>query len=385
MVDELRPPLTQRLRPRHWRAIDVLLGIVLAGSLVTLRPHPDDRLGTSTWIVVALLVLILAGAVAFRRTYPILAVTAALVAESCLRGLEVKAAIGFATAFTLYTAALTVRNRPAVWALGTVAVAVGFATAPIPLYPAILAWTLGTTARSRRQYAEALRRQAERQGRVEAEQRAREQAAEERLRIARELHDVVAHSMSLITVQAGVAHYVGTERPEEALRALGSIEATGRTALRDMRRLLGMLRDSDGTPQDAELAPAPTLATVDTLVRDAAAAGLTVELSVLGERRELPTGVELAAYRIVQEALTNVIRHAGVDHCQVELHYTEREITLDITDSGRGDGGSVVPGHGLVGMRERVVAYGGEFAAGSRAPEPGFRVRARVPIEEGAR
>ncbi|MGW9211936.1 sensor histidine kinase [Embleya sp. NPDC055664] len=384
MVDEPRPPLTQRLRPMHWLVIDVLVALALASSLVTLRPDAEGRLGSATWIAIALLVLVIAGAVAVRRVYPITALTAALVAEACLRGLGLKAAVGFATALTLYMAALTARNRPAVWCLGTVAVAVGFVAAPIPLYPSILAWTLGTSARSRREYARALRRQAERQGREEAERRAGEQAAEERLRIARELHDVVAHSMSLITVQAGVAHYVGAERPEEAIRALGSIEATGRTALRDMRRLLGMLRDADGTPQDPELAPAPTLAALDTLVRDAAAAGLGVDFTVLGERRDLPAGIELAAYRIVQEALTNVIRHAGVDRCSVELRYTEREIALDVVDSGRG-GPAAVPGHGLIGMRERVAAYGGEFDAGPRADGAGFRVGARLPIEEGAR
>ncbi|MYS86453.1 sensor histidine kinase [Embleya scabrispora] len=384
MGDELRPPLTQRLRLRHWLALDALLALVITVPILTSHPGTvTGRLGAATWPVPVVLGVTLIGSVALRRVHPVPALLAAVVAETAAGLAGLVAAVGFATAATLYTAALSGRSRRVVWAAGAGAVAAGFVIAPIPLYPAIPAWAFGALLRTRREYAAALRRQAERQGRERAERQAAADAAEERLRIARELHDVVAHSMSLITVQAGVAHFVGAERPEEALRALGSIEATGRTALREMRRLLGILREGSDTPHSAELAPAPTLAAVDTLVSDAAAAGLRVELIVHGERRELPVGVEHAAYRIIQEALTNVVRHADTDHCRVELRYTHGEIEVAIADSGSG-GGAAVPGHGLVGMRERVAAYGGEFDAGP-LPERGFRVSARVPIEDGAR
>ncbi|MEU0932494.1 sensor histidine kinase [Embleya sp. NPDC005971] len=383
MGDALRPPLTQRLRLRHWLTLDALLALAITTPILTVHPAAaTDRLGAAAWPILLALGATLIGSVAVRRVCPVPALVVAVVAETAAGLAGLVAAVGFAMAATLYTAALSGRSRHVVWAAGAAAVAAGFVIAPVPLYPAIPAWAVGALLRTRREYVEALRRQAERQGRERAERQAAAAAAEERLRIARELHDVVAHSMSLITVQAGVAHLVGAERPEEALRALGSIEATGRTALREMRRLLGILRDDSETAHEAELAPAPTLAAVDALITDAAAAGLRVELTVHGDRRELPTGVELAAYRIIQEALTNVVRHADTDHCRVEIQYTRHELALAITDSG--SGGPAAPGHGLVGMRERVAAYGGEFDA-RPLPERGFRVSARVPIEDGTR
>jgi signal transduction histidine kinase len=240
------------------------------------------------------------------------------------------------------------------------------------------AWTIGYAVRQRQAYTEALRREAERQ----AEARADERVVAERLRIARELHDVVAHSMSLIAVQAGVAHYVGAERPEAATQALGSIERTSREALREMRRLLGVLRGSSGEREDPELAPAPRLADLARLAEATTAAGLEVRLRC-DAPGELPAGLELAAYRIVQEALTNVIKHAEARQVDVGVRYEGGVLRVEVQDDGRGGPPLTSRGHGLLGMNERVAFYGGEFAAGP-APGGGFRVAAALPLSEEA-
>jgi signal transduction histidine kinase len=182
--------------------------------------------------------------------------------------------------------------------------------------------------------------------------------AEERLRIARELHDVLAHSMSVIAVQSGVGAHVATTQPEEARKALAAIEVTSRTTLNELRRLLGVLRD-DGEPQGS-LAPVPGLAGLDELLAQMSKAGLAVKLRIEGARTQVPAGIDLSAYRIVQEALTNVLKHAGAARAQVVIGYGDKEITVEVTDDGR----SAVPkaagddllgtGHGLIGVRERI-------------------------------
>ncbi len=209
--------------------------------------------------------------------------------------------------------------------------------------------------------------------------------AEERLRIARELHDVVAHSMSVIAVQSGVGAHVAATQPEEARKALAAIEATSRTALNELRRLLGVLRE-EGEPQGS-LVPVPGLAGLDALLAQMSEAGLAVKLRVEGARPRVPAGIDLSAYRIVQEALTNVLRHAGAARAQVVIGYGDKDITIEVTD----DGWSTVPkaaverlgtGHGLIGVRERVALFGGDFEVGPR-PGGGFRVAARLPLETG--
>jgi signal transduction histidine kinase len=227
--------------------------------------------------------------------------------------------------------------------------------------------------------AHALRERSERADRlvVERDERAREAVVEERARIARELHDVVAHAVSVIAVQSGsLRRRLRHERPDDA-EELRAIEETARQALGDMRRMLGLLRTED---DGLALTPQPGLDQVDRLVEQVRDTGLPVEVSVEGEPRPLPPGVDLAAYRIVQEALTNVLKHAGPARARIALRYGDRELGLEITDDGRGtsangDGG----GHGLVGMRERVALYGGSLEA-RPAPDGGFRVRARLPI-----
>jgi signal transduction histidine kinase len=211
----------------------------------------------------------------------------------------------------------------------------------------------------------------------EREERERAAVAEERARIARELHDVVAHSVSVIAVHAGsMRRRLRHERPQDAQELLG-VERTARQALAEMRRLLGLLRTDD---DDLSLTPQPGMEQVERLVGQTREAGLSIELDTEGEPIALPPGVDLAAYRIVQEALTNVLKHAGQAQARVGIRYRERELVLEITDDGpgpapNGDG----TGQGLVGIRERVTLYGGSLDAG-RGESGGFAVRARLPI-----
>jgi signal transduction histidine kinase len=242
------------------------------------------------------------------------------------------------------------------------------------------AWLLGHFVGRRRAYTTRLEQTAELE-RSRAEQ-ARRAVAEERLRLARELHDVIAHSISVIAVQSGVGAHVASTQPEEAAKALAAIEATSRAALIELRRLLGVLRQ-EGDPQ-GDLAPVPGLAELDSLLAEVAKAGLAVRLQVEGTPAQLPAGVDLSAYRIVQEALTNVVKHAGPAHAQVTIRYRDQEVTVEVTDDGQGvtartgDGQARV-GHGLIGMTERVQVFGGELEVGPR-PGGGFRVAARLPL-----
>jgi signal transduction histidine kinase len=243
------------------------------------------------------------------------------------------------------------------------------------------AWLLGHFAHNYRTYAARLE---ERTTELEQarEELARRAVTEERLRLARELHDVVAHAMSVIAVQSGVGAHVADTNPQEAAKALAAIEATSRAALEELRRLLGVLRQED-EPQGA-LAPVPGLADLDSLLAEVGKAGLAVKLQINGTRPPLPAGVDLSAYRIVQEALTNVVKHAGPAHAQVVVGYRDQDVTVEVIDDGRGtvtsaSDGRVGTGHGLIGMRERVQVFGGDLETGPR-PGGGFRVAARLPL-----
>jgi signal transduction histidine kinase len=205
---------------------------------------------------------------------------------------------------------------------------------------------------------------------------AREAVVAERARIARELHDAIAHDVSLIVVQAGAERLALDGAAGSTTEVLQTIERTGRGALTEMRRLVGMLRSSE----DASLAPQPSLADLPRLVLQVREAGLPVELEVEGERRELPLGIELSAYRIVQEALTNALKHAGDARATVRVSYSPDQLELVVIDDGVGGPARVAGGgHGLAGMRERVALYGGRLDAGRRA-ERGFAVRVVLPI-----
>jgi signal transduction histidine kinase len=235
------------------------------------------------------------------------------------------------------------------------------------------AWGLGYALRARGMQVSALVARAARDER-ERELRAREAVAEERSRIARELHDVVAHSLSVVVVQAQAADRVLEGDQRSAREALAAIDATGRQALVEMRRLVGMLRE-DGEPS---LGPQPGVEQLSALLEQVREAGLPVELVVEGSPRDLPPGVDLSAYRIVQEALTNTLKHAGPARARVVLRFAEQSMELEITDDGRG-ATSEAGGHGLAGMTERVALYGGELETGTSNGQ-GFRVLARLPL-----
>jgi signal transduction histidine kinase len=233
-------------------------------------------------------------------------------------------------------------------------------------YGAVL--LLGWSTQSRRMRLDALERQ-----QVEAARRA---AAEERVRIAHELHDVVAHSLGVIAVQAGVGAHVLDDDPAAARRALNHISSTSRASLAEVRALLGLLRSDERVA----LAPAPGLGDLHQLVAEISGAGLPVDLD-LDAPSGLPEGLELAAYRIVQESLTNALRHANAGRATVQLRTTAASLHIVVADDGVGRGAGVGDGHGLVGMRERVAMYGGSLSAGP-APTGGFRVDATVPLAQ---
>jgi signal transduction histidine kinase len=255
------------------------------------------------------------------------------------------------------------------------------------VFPAVIVvgapWLAGRAVRAWAMRAHELAEVNERL-RAEQEQRALLAVADERGRIARELHDVVAHSISVMVVQSEGAKRMMDQEPDRARMALEQIETTGRAALTEMRRLLGVLRRDD---ESAALAPQPGIDALDMLIDRAHDAGLDVDVAVEGERRMLPAGVDLSVYRIVQEALTNVLKHAGPAHADVLLRYGSDDVQVEVVDSGPVNGfvppavDPDNPSHGILGMRERVRIYGGEVVAGPvSGRSSGFRVWARIPL-----
>ncbi len=254
----------------------------------------------------------------------------------------------------------------------------------------VVAWVAGYALRERSEQAEAAEMRAsfaEREREAaemraafaerEREAAARVAVAEERTRIARELHDIVAHAMSMMVLQVGAVRHKLPQAPAEDREALGRVEQAGRTALGEMRRLLGAMRnEGDGV----ELGPQPGLDALDSLVEDVTRAGLPVRLQVYGEAVPLPRAIDLSAYRIVQEGLTNALKHAHASHADVTVRYRPDELQLEVADDGNGPAMTNGHGHGLVGIRERVNIYGGEMNAGA-APTGGFALSARLPID----
>ncbi len=238
------------------------------------------------------------------------------------------------------------------------------------------AWLAGFALNRRLAQASAAEERATRLER-EREDRARIAVAEERARIARELHDVIAHSVSVMTVQAGAVRRLLKPEQEREREALEAVEETGREALTEMRRMVGVLRRREEAPA---LAPQPGLEHVDRLVEQVREAGLPVTLKIDGDPMQLPPGVDLTAYRVVQEALTNALKHANATEADVLVRYRGTDVELVIMDDGRGIASGDGGGHGLVGMRERVAVYGGDLVAGARA-EGGYLLRARLPVE----
>jgi signal transduction histidine kinase len=238
-----------------------------------------------------------------------------------------------------------------------------------------VAWLVGFAFSGASRQAEEAKERARRAER-EREERALLAVSEERARIARELHDVVGHSVSVMTVQASAVRRLLKPEQEREREALLIVEQTGREAMAEMRRMVGVLRRPEEAPA---LAPQPSLEHLDKLVEHARESGLPVTLTVEGDAVQLPAGVDLTAYRLVQEGLTNALKHARAKNAQVVVRYSNGFVELSVTDDGTGDGGGDSGGHGLVGMRERISVYGGDLEAGPR-PEGGYRLRATLPV-----
>jgi len=358
--------------------LDVLLAAFLA-VLSELEAWLGSAAGRER-VVVAVAGPLMAGTVAVRRRYPSGAgIAAALLANVVAIGWKPPNIVSFGIAWLCSIYSLTVWTTPRWFGIGATVVAL-----PTLLAVAIrgapkggasfTVITLVVMLLVRRVIGERERRAqiAER----ERDLAAREAVVEERARIARELHDVIAHHVSMIVLQAGAERRVLDGANASTREVLETVERTGRSALTEMRRLLGMLRADANEP----LAPQPGLSDVRTLVTQLREAGLPVELQVEGERCELPVGIELSAYRIVQEALTNALKHAREARASVSIRYRRDSLELEIADDGNGTSTPVSSGgHGLVGMRERVALYGGRLDAGRR-PNGGFAVRVLLPI-----
>jgi signal transduction histidine kinase len=374
---------------QRW-ALDVALGVIAAYVAVILTVEFYAGLsGPAQWGAV-LLACMYGAAITFRRVAlrAVVAVQVITAVGYVALGLPVYA-LGPAVLVTLYTVGSRLSRRPALILLGVVEGAMAVLLLPGTtglstwvLYAAILfgAWFLGDVTRRWRDAAtaHALRAAELEQARTEL---ARLAVSAERVRIARELHDVVAHSMSVIAMHAGSGRLAADQDPAAARRALEVVERSSRDALAELRRLVTVLRDRDDV--GPALDPAPGLQDVHQLVAEVAAAGVTVEVHTEGDLASVPGGVSLAAYRIVQEALTNVVRHASPTQARVLVTIGGGDVVLDVTDDGasRAPVGAAAPvsgGHGTIGMRERAALYGGELAAGPR-PEGGWRVAARLP------
>ncbi|MGW6704922.1 sensor histidine kinase [Streptomyces sp. NPDC054956] len=378
-----RPPLLRRLPPGVWVAA-FWAALILMRTLQ--RPDEfrhlmqyDGNIEDAPLLVTAVVTTL--GALLLFRA-PLAAVAVALAGAMFSIGMAVRETtfvlFFLADAAVGYTAATRSRRVSVLAAVMPVATLAGYSIwllsrgyffAPAP--PAalastvVIAWLIGNTVHQNRAHADTVRAQATRQA-----------VTAERLRIARELHDMVAHNIGIIAIQAGVGSRVMDTQPAETRNALNAIEATSRETLAGLRRMLGALRQ--GEQESAPLDPSPGLAALDQLVARTAAAGVRVDVSRRGDRRDLPADVDLAAFRIVQEAVTNVVRHSGTRACGVTVDYRADHLAVEIVDLGRG-GTPEGSGYGIAGMRERVGLLHGEFSAGPR-PEGGFRVAARLPV-----
>ncbi len=388
--------MTKQLRPSHWFALDWLAGLLLAAAVIPAvanlyrhydRHHRGFPEPPPAALALAVAIAVLLGlAVALRRRFPLLA--GATVAASWLLLVSFDGEYSLATpvagqlivsaTLILYLIAATRRQQTGFLLLAAALAGVTLATfgsselqknAVLAVIALLGGWAVGNAAGRHRDYGEQLREhQVQRLGSA---------LVQERLRIARELHDVIAHSMSVVNVQAGYGHFVIDHSPAQAKGALATIQTVSRDAVQELRGLLDVLRE-DGSLAADGLRPAPSLADLGPLIARLAEAGVRVELRVTGAVRELPPGIELSAYRILQESLTNVVKHAGTSSASASLDYREDGLTIEITDTGVGgqvDG----RGHGLAGMRERVQLYGGSLDVGP-LPGRGFRVSASLPL-----
>jgi signal transduction histidine kinase len=409
----LPPPRRPRLPPRFWVVLDwvaaflcalITYGLVLRSQVMYHFPYTGWEI--EIWLR-PLLAFGLSFPVAIRRRDPLLAL--ALVLAACAVTMAFGGVLSngpfLPLGLVLYLVAARCSRTIAItglavslWLLAAQALVMHWTSPGGPgdaiaaALALIIVWMTGVVVQQRRAYATRLR-----------EQVASTAVTEERLRIARELHDVVAHHMTVVAVQAGFGEYVFERDPGEARAALGAIQRVTREALADMQRLLGVLRQGEASGPDAgrleaardeplQLVPAPGLADLDRLVATTAGAGVRVEVAGHGNRPGIPAAIDQSAFRIVQEALTNVVKHSGADSCQVTVGCHGSDLCVEITDPGgpgrlipaNGTGHADGAGHGIIGMRERVNLCGGEFSAGP-LPGQGFRVAARFPLNGAGR
>ena len=337
-------------RERHV-GIGVPLALLLSVPLFARRRYPLATLGATT-----LVTAIVVGTADYYNPLPT-GVALFTVAARCERRVSLGAG-----------AAALVALAPPLWVhagLGHPYVVVG------RLVPFVIAWLAGDSIGIRRRYVRELEEKAERLERERRSEAARA-VAEEQARIARELHDVIAHNLSVMVVQAAAAEDVFDSRPDRAREALRRVESTGRTALAELRQLLGDVRGNG-----ADYAPQPGLERLDELVREVRDAGLEVTVTIEGTPKTLPAALDLSAYRIVQEALTNTLKHAQARRADVAVRYHDSAIDVEVRDDGSGDNGGT--GHGVIGMRERVALFGGSLSTGS-SPAGGYAVAAHFPL-----
>jgi signal transduction histidine kinase len=385
-----RPPFTDRVTSAQWQLLDVVAAVIVALWMVF-----DLRLRYGFRIEVPPLWLGALGAaatlpVAVRRRWPLPVLAVVTTAVAVLTAMfRAQLDLDIMLAMASYTVALTCRRPVAVAALagtetvliiGLVAAAAG-TRGPVDTAHSVLTagalWFVGDSVRERRRY----RAEEAALWQEKETERGRLAVREERVRIARELHDVVAHTLSVVTFQAGVGRKVGAARPAEALAALRAVEVTGRGALEELRRILGLLRDDDA--EGPSLAPAPGVGDLEELAGTVRAAGIPVTLAVTGDAAGLPPAASLTAYRIVQEALTNVVKHAPAASATVRVQAGQDGVLITV-DNGRGTGRPASrpaegARHGLVGMTERAAAFGGTLDAGPVAGG-GFQVTAFLPL-----
>jgi signal transduction histidine kinase len=375
---------------KHGIDVLIVIGALEAALQVAFRDDSSQAPQATSWVAVpaiAAVVLALLG----RRRFPFGAPAAVWLLAAALSFLDGRLIVStaVATATGMFAAFLLGNLRDDMQARLGLAIALGgagivvyndpkHASGELVFIPALfaIAWLAGFALRGRAEAAEAAEARAAR-AEHDREAAARLAVAEERTRIARELHDIVAHSISVMVLHVGTVRRKLPDSLADDRDALTDVERTGRAALAEMRRLLGAMRHDEDA---VELAPQPGLDRLESLLEEVGRAGLRVRLSVEGEPYPLPPAIDLSAYRIVQEGLTNVLKHAHASHAEVALHYESGQLQIDVRDDGSANSTSDGLGHGLVGVRERVKIYGGVMTAGPVA-EGGFLLSTRLPVE----
>jgi signal transduction histidine kinase len=398
---ELDPPLLQRIArhrytPRQLLAIDAVAAVALFVFAFYAGPHKASRVSGSGWAALHNAADVVAAvAVLLRHRLPRVTLAVVLpiaLVVLCLRGNGPSAfflVLAVYSVVAISARAKGIRVVTAVIASSVICIVIGGGSLEASSVTGVaaiilLGWLAGENARANRAYARRQRElEAERAAEAEAIQAGEIQraVAGERVKIARELHDIVAHALSVIAVRSGVARMVIDTQPDQAREALSIIETTTRRTLHEMRLLLGMLRDTDDPAVDH--APAPGLDDVARLVAEIQLAGVSVDLELIGPARPLPPAANLSAYRIIQEALTNVVQHAGPTSARVRITYRPDVVEIAVSDDGPAPGSTPVPalarpgtGHGLIGMRERTALFGGTLCVAPH--ERGFRVQASL-------